>query len=106
MNGQSMMWAFARATSEAEVRDRLAHALETAPQLLTSLVVSCAGWVEQLDSQTWNLIGFDRNYRDLPPWLPVKVIRTLAADVLAIDEGLDDADVLNALLRHALSEVE
>lgn len=106
VNGQSMMWAFARATSEAEVRDRLAHALETAPQLLASLVVSCAGWVEQLDSQTWNLIGFDRNYRDLPPWLPVKVIRTLAADVLAVDEGLNDADVLNALLRHALSEVE
>lgn len=106
VNGQSMMWAFAHATSEAEVHDRLAHALETAPQLLPSLVVSCAGWVEQLDSQTWNFIGFDRTYRDLPPWLPVKVIRTLAADVLAVDQGLDDADVLNALLRHALSDVE
>ena len=106
VNGQSMMWAFAHATSDAEVHDRLAHALETAPQLLTSLVVSCAGWVEQLDSQTWNLIGFDRTYRELPPWLPVKVIRTLAADVLALDEGLDDADALNALLRHALSEME
>lgn len=106
VNGQSMMWAFARATSDAEVHDRLASALETAPQLLTSLVVSCAGWVEQLDFQTWNLIGFDRTYRELPPWLPVKAIRTLAVDVVALDESVDDADVLNALLRHALSDVE
>lgn len=106
VNGRSMMWAFARATSDAEVHDRLAYALENAPQLLTSIVVSCADWVEKLDFQTWNLVELDRVYRDLPSWLPVKAIRTLAADVLAVDEGLDDEDVLNALLRYALNEVE
>lgn len=106
VNGQSMMWAFARATSDAEVRDRLTHALEAAPQLLMSLVVSCAGWVEQLDSQTWNFMGFDRSYRELPPWLPVQAIKTLAADVLADDQGLDDTDILNTLLRRALNEEE
>lgn len=104
VNGQSMMWAFARATSDAEVRNRLAHALETAPQLLTSLVISCAGWAEQLDSQTWNVIGFDRNYREIPPWLPIEAVKTLAADILADQQGLDDTDILNALLRHTLGE--
>lgn len=104
VNGQSMMWAFARATSDAEVHDRMAHALETAPQLLTSIVVSCAGWIEQLDSHTWNLIGFDRTYRELPPWLPIEAIKTLAVDVLADDQGLDDTDILNALLQRTLDE--
>lgn len=82
----------------------MAHALETAPQLLTSIVVSCAGWIEQLDSHTWNLIGFDRTYRELPPWLPIEAIKTLAVDVLADDQGLDDTDILNALLQRTLDE--
>ncbi|WP_404464581.1 hypothetical protein LG274_11545 [Micrococcus antarcticus] len=106
VNGQSMMWAFARATSDAEVHDRLAHALETAPHLLTSLVVSCAGWVERLDSQTWNLIGFDRTYREVPPWLPMKVIRAFAAKMISVDQSVSHAEVLNALLRHVPSQAE
>lgn len=106
INGQSMMWAFARATSNTEVHDRLAHALETVPQLLAPLVVSCAGWVENLDAQTWNLTGFDRTYRDAPPWLPMKVIRALAAKMISVDQSVNDAEVLNELLRHIPSQAE
>ena len=105
VNGQSMMWAFARATSDAEVRDRLTDVLKTEPQLLMSIVVSCAGWVEKLDSSTWNLVGFDRTYREIPPWLPVTAIRTLAADALG-HVGPGDTEVLDALLRHALRDIE
>lgn len=106
INGQSMMWAFARATSNAKVHDRLAHTLETVPQLLTPLVVSCAGWVEHLDAKTWSLTGFDRAYRDPPPWLPIKVIRALAAEMISVDQSVDDSEVLNALLRHVAGQAE
>ena len=71
VNGRSMMQAFARVTSDEEVRDRLAQVLETDPELREPLIVSCAGWVEQLDSQTWRPVGFDRDYREVPPWLPI-----------------------------------
>jgi hypothetical protein len=106
VNGRSMMYAFARVTSDEEVRDRLAHALESNPGLLEVLVISCAGWVERLDSQTWNLRGFDRVYRELPPWLPTAAIEALAIDILADDHRLDDKEILDALLRRALGDVE
>jgi len=98
-NGRSMMQAFARVTSVEEVRDRLTQALATDPELLEPLIVSCAGWVEQLDSQTWKLVGFHRDYGEPPPWLPIEAIKALAIDLLADDPDLDDSEILEALLR-------
>lgn len=99
VNGRSMMQIFARVTSDDEVRDRLAQVLETNPELLEPLIVACAGWVEELDHQTWRLVGFERNYRELPPWLPIETIKALATDALVDDHGLDDSEVMEALVR-------
>lgn len=101
VHGRSMMQAFARVTSDEEVRDRLAHVLESAPELLESVVISCAGWREHLDPRTWNLTGVDRTYREVPPWLPLEIIRSLTIDVLPDGHKLDDTEMLDALLRHA-----
>ncbi|WP_131813911.1 hypothetical protein [Mycolicibacter kumamotonensis] len=106
VNGRSMMQAFALVTSNEEVHDGLAQVLETDPEVLEPLVVSCAGWVEELDSRTWQPLGFDRDYRELPPWLPIAAIRALATDVLADDKELDDREVLEALLRGELRKVD
>jgi hypothetical protein len=106
VNGRSMMQTFASVTSDEEVRDRLAQVLETDPELLEPLIVACAGWVEELDSQTWKPVGFDRNYGELPPWLPIAAIKTLAIDVLAEDHGLDDREVLEALLIRELGKLD
>ena len=106
VNGRSMMYTFARVTSDEEVRDRLARALEGNPGLLDTLVISCAGWVEHRDSQTWNVTGFDRVYRELPPWLPTEAVKALANDVLADDSRYDDEEVLDMLLRRAIGDAE
>ncbi|WP_163806194.1 hypothetical protein [Mycolicibacterium anyangense] len=99
VNGQSMMYTFAYVTSVEEVRDRLAKALEANPDLLRPLVISCASWVELIDHQTWRPVRFERTYGDLPPWLPMEAIKTLAIEVLVEDAGLDDSKVMAALLR-------
>jgi TIR domain len=100
VNGRLMMQAFARVTSDEEVRARLAQVLEADPDLLAPLVVSCAGWIEEHDTQT-GLVRFDRVYDEPPPWLPIEAIKALAADVLGNDHGLDDREILEALLKHA-----
>lgn len=106
VNSQSMMYAFARVTSNEEVRDRLARALEGNLGLLNTLVISCAGWVEHHDYGTWEVTGFDRDYRELPPWLPTEAIMALATEVLADDFGYDDKEVLDMLLRRAIGDAE
>jgi hypothetical protein len=100
VNGRAMMYAFARVTSNEEVHDRLAGALKTDPELLAPLVISCAGWVERLDSQTWRPVSFDRDYGEVPPWLPMEAIKGLAIDILADSHGRSEANVLEALLRN------
>lgn len=99
INGQSMMYTFAAVTSSDEVRERLAHALHTNPDILGPLVVSCAGWVEQLDRQTYRPFRFDRVYSQIPAWLPLDAIRTASASVLSEDHGFDDDQILAALLQ-------
>jgi hypothetical protein len=106
VNGRSMMYAFARVTSDEEVRDRLARALEGNPELLDTLVISCAGWVEHRDSQTWNVTGFDRVYRELPPWLPTEAVKARANDLLAGNSGYEDEAVLDILLRRSRGDAE
>jgi len=97
VNGRSMMYAFARVTSDDEVRDRLTQALKSNPGLLGPLVISCAGWAENLDWRTWATVGFDRRYCEIPPWLPTKALKALADDPAS-----DDQELLDALLRSAL----
>jgi hypothetical protein len=97
VNGRSMMQAFARVTSDEEVRDRLAQVLETNPDLLEPLIVSCAGWIEEHDTQT-RLVRIERNYGEPPPWLPIGAIKALATNALTDDHGLNDGDMLAALL--------
>jgi hypothetical protein len=98
INGRSMMQAFADATSDEAVRDRLTQALETNPEVLTQLSTSCASWVEEHDRQTRH-VRLERTYDQPPPWLPMETIRTLAADVLNEWDGLDNTDILKALLQ-------
>ncbi|WAC92244.1 hypothetical protein [Mycobacterium sp. Aquia_213] len=98
--GRSMMQTFANVTSNEEVHDRLAQALETEPELLGPLIVSCAGWVEEHDFQRSNLV---REYGEIPAWLPIEAIKALAIDVLGDDHSLDDRGILEALLKHASS---
>ncbi|GJO27407.1 hypothetical protein NJB1507_33300 [Mycobacterium marinum] len=102
VNGRSMMQAFARVTSDEEVRARLAQVLEADPDLLAPLIVSCAGWIEEHDTQT-GLVRFDRVYDEPPPWLPIEAIKALATGVIGNDHGLDDREILEALLKHASS---
>ncbi|OZE26777.1 hypothetical protein CH256_16935 [Rhodococcus sp. 05-2254-6] len=100
-----MMHAFARITSDDEVRDRLTNALETNIGLLDTIVVACAGWTEHLDSRTWNVTEIARTYREVPPWLPVKAIRAQATRFLDVQDGLDDRELMEALLQRALGDV-
>lgn len=102
VNGRPMMQTFANMTSDEEVRERLAQVLETDPELLGPLIVSCAGWTEEHDTQT-GLVRFDRVYDEPPPWLPIEAIKALATGVLGNDHGLDDKEILQALLKHAIS---
>lgn len=99
INGQSMMYAFAAATSPEDVRERLADALRINPDILESLVLNCEGWVEQLDRQTYRPFRFDRVYSQIPAWLPVDAIQTAAAGVVSDDHNFDDGEILAALLR-------
>lgn len=99
INGQSMMYTFAAVTSPEEVRERLANVLYTNPDLLEPLVLSCAGWVEQVDRQTFRPLRFDRVYSQIPPWLPIDAIRTAAAGVLKDDSEFDAEQILAALLQ-------
>jgi hypothetical protein len=102
VNGRPMMQTFANMTSDDQVRARLAQVLETDPELLGPLIVSCAGWIEEHDTQT-GLVRFDRVYDEPPPWLPIEAIKALATGVLGNDHGLDDKEILQALLKHAIS---
>ncbi|MBG6184717.1 hypothetical protein IWX65_002695 [Arthrobacter sp. CAN_A214] len=102
VNGQSMMWTFTRLTSVMEVHDRLADVVKTAPELLKTLVVFCAGWAERLDSRTWSLTGLNRTYREIPPWFPIEPIKAIAEDILPGEHPLNDIEILEMLLRHAL----
>jgi hypothetical protein len=104
VNGQSMMYTFSRATSDDEVRDRLAQALEAEPELLGPLIISCSSWIERLDHQTWRVIGFERSYREIPQWLPTEAIGALATSVLGDYHGLTESDMLEALLQKALAD--
>ncbi len=99
INGQSMMYAFARVTSDEEVRERLAHALQTDPTMLEPLVLSCASWVEQLDRKTYRPVRFERDYGEIPAWVPIEAIGALALDPLGSDHGYDDEQILDALLQ-------
>ncbi|WP_409436480.1 hypothetical protein [Mycobacterium sp. SMC-14] len=101
--GRSMMQTFAHVTSDEEVRDRLAQVLEAEPELLGTLVVSCASWVEEFDFRTSNLV---REYGELPAWLPIEAIKALATDLLADDHGLDDRGILEALLKRGLEKLD
>lgn len=99
INGQSMMYTFAAVISPEEVRECLANVLHTNPDLLEPLVPSCAGWVEQVDRQTFRPLQFDRVYSQIPPWLPIDAIQTAEAGVLDDDRGFDADQVLAALLQ-------
>jgi hypothetical protein len=99
VNGSRMMRAFAFATSDQEVHDRLADSLETKPELLRAIVLSCADWIEDRDMPTFRLIAVVRSYSQVPPWLPVEKIRALAAEILGDTAELDDLQMLDALLQ-------
>ena len=82
---------------------RWLEVLKTDPELLGPLIVSCAGWTEEHDTQT-GLVRFDRVvHHQPPPWLPIEAIKALATGVLGNDHGLDDKEILQALLKHAIS---
>jgi hypothetical protein len=105
VEGRSMMYAFARVASNEEVRDRLTLALRANPRLVNTLVISCAGWVQHLDFQTGSTTGFDRTYRETPPWLPVDALRELGAGGNVDESRAGDAEVLDVLLRRALADL-
>ncbi len=99
VNGQAMMYAFARATSDKEVRDRLTSALEANPGLLETTVISCAGWVDQLDSGTWEVVDRDRSYRSVPLWFPIEVAGELVPSRHPELSSFDAAELPEKLLR-------
>jgi hypothetical protein len=105
INGRPMMQAFARVTSDEEVCARLAQVLEADPDLLATLIVSCAGWIEEHDTQT-GLVRFDRNYDEPPPWLPIEALKALATGGFADDHALEDSEILQALLTRELQKLD
>jgi hypothetical protein len=74
-NGQSMFWAWSRATSTEHVSEKLAHALRVQPDLLPPMIAACAGWVETVDHVDMRTTGIRRRYKELPPWFPVEAVR-------------------------------
>ncbi len=79
--------------------------LEADSDLLAPLIVSCAGWIEEHDTQT-GLVRFDRNYDEPPPWLPIEALKALATGVFADDHALDDSEILEALLIRELQKLD
>lgn len=105
VHGRSMMYAFARATSDEEVRATLSAALTDSPELCATIVVACAGWRESRDSHTFEVLGISRNYGDIPPWLPIDAI-ALASQSLATGSELAPEDLLEVILRQAAEGTE
>lgn len=105
VRGSLMMHAFARVTSDQEVRERLTDALASNPTLLGLLVIACAGWLETRDARNWtDVTGVERSYREIPGWLPTEAIKARAAEALAgsdIASLRDDPALLDAVLHHA-----
>ena len=106
MHGQAMMSAFAGVLSNEHVHDRLARGLEANPGVLRAMIVSCAGWSEQLDPRTWEVLRFDRRYRDMPAWMPIEPVRELFEELHGVGESLDAPEILNILLQESLGESE
>jgi hypothetical protein len=102
-----MFAAAARSVSAESVRNRLEAALTTHPELVQTLVTSCAGWHENLDSETWVTRAFIRSYQELPPWFPTEAVQVAAAQVSphvpAAEKDSFDADSEpESLLAHVL----
>ena len=105
LNLGSVFWAGARATSPEGVSDKLSHALEKEPGLLSALLRGCAEWVESYDRETGAIHGRRRRYRDLPPWFPVAAVTEMAtaASQVKVDEfGETTSDDAESLLAQVL----
>lgn len=102
LNLESALWTGARLTSSQAVADRLTCALEQQPGILLLLVNACAGWVENLDSETMEVRDRRRRYRQLPPWFPVQAVVKAAASATPVtvdqfgETVSDDAESLLA----------
>lgn len=79
--GAAMLDCFATAGSPKAVRESLASALRNRPGVATTMLRSCASWVERRDSWRMHQHGVAvRTYDDLPPWLPaVELLKTLSS---------------------------
>jgi hypothetical protein len=71
----------ARLVSAESVRDRLEAALTTKPELVQTLVTSCAGWHESVDRETLATRAFVRSYQELPAWFPTAAVQSATAAV-------------------------
>lgn len=103
----TMFAVAARLVSAESVRDRLEAALTTKPELVQTLVTSCAGWHENVDRETWATRAFVRSYRELPAWFPTEAVQSAAAavspHVSAAEKDSFDADTdPERLLAHVL----
>jgi hypothetical protein len=69
-------WA-ASASTEDEVRDRLAAAVAGQPDLLEPILVGISQHAEQRDQDDWSqLLAIEVRIEDLPAWFPAAVIAT------------------------------
>lgn len=104
--GAALFWTASHRTSPEHVREHLARALASRPDVVLRLVTGCAGWEETRDSQDWGLRGFRRTYSELPPWFPAEAVAAAAAvtapHVAPAPSGLDGGDDPESLLAQAL----
>lgn len=78
--GRLMFGMWAHLSSADEVKASLAEALKTDPDRLVEMLLSTAGWTQR-ESFHSNAKTYERNYRELPEWLPVDEIVTAAESV-------------------------
>lgn len=78
--GRLMFGLWAHLSSADEVKASLAEALKTDPDRLVEMLLSTAGWTQR-ESFHSNAKTYERNYRELPEWLPVDEIVTAAESV-------------------------
>lgn len=105
LNLPSTFWTGARITSPQAVAEKLTHALEQQPDILLALVVACADWVEEHDSETMEMSGIRRRYRQLPLWFPVRAVTKAAATAtpITVDQfGETASDNAESLLSQVL----
>ena len=100
--------------SPEHVRERLADAVTHNPQIALLLVEACAQWVEHHDFHDFDITGFSRQYRRIPPYLPtaglIKIATSVAPTVsqVVVDEygqtsGADPVSLLAQILHQSTS---